>query len=139
MFLSGKAVVASGVAGAMLIAALGWQTWRLHTETAGKATADANLAVCRALNQEHKAEIDEINRQAERDIAEAQLQAMLAEDARRAALAHSARIAQELATERSRLSAVPADDCLDRPAPADVDSLFRARATHQDGSGHEDR
>ena len=136
MFLSGKVVIAAGVAGAMLIAALGWQTWRLHTETVAKATADANLAVCRSLNQEHKAEIDEINAQAERDIAEAQRQAMLAEDARRAALAHSQRIASQLATERGRLSAVPADECLDQPVPGDVDRLFRERAAGQDGDGH---
>lgn len=136
MFLSGKVVAAAGVAGAMLIAALGYQTWRLNNEIAGRATAENGLQTCRALNAEHKAEINEINRQAERDIAEAQRQALLAEDAWRAALAHSARIARELATERGRLSAVPADDCLDQPVPADVDSLFREGADGPDGDGH---
>ena len=139
MVFSGKAVIAAGVAGAMLVAALGWQTHRLNSEITGRATAQAHLAACRDLNREHRARIDEINRQAERDIAEAQRQAALAEDARRAAMAHSARIAGELAAERGRLAAVPVDDCIDQPAPADVNRLFRARSTGSDGGGHEDR
>ena len=139
MVFSGKAVVAAGVAGAMLVAGLGWQTWRLNNEIAERATAQSELRTCRDLNQEQKAQIDEINRQAESDIAEAQRQALLAEDARRAALAHSARIAQQLDSERARLSAVPVDDCIDQPAPADVDRLFRARASDSDRGGHENR
>ena len=139
MIISGKIAIAAGVAGAILIAGLGWQTWRLNNEIAERATAQSELRTCRDLNREHKAQIDEINRQAERDIAEAQRQALLAEDARRAAMAHSARIAGELAAERGRLSAVPADECLDQPVPGDVDRLFRARSTGSDGGGHQDR
>ena len=139
MILSGKAIIAAGVAGAMLVAALGWQTWRLNSEIAGRATAQAHLAACRDLNREHRARIDEINKQAERDIAEAQRQALLAEDARRAAMAHSARIAQQLDSERNRLASIPVDDCIDQLSPADVDRLFRARPVDQDGGGHENR
>ena len=138
MIISGKIAIAAGVAGALLIGALGYQTWRLNNEIAERATAQSELRTCRDLNREHKAEIDEINRQAAEDIAEAERQALLAEDARRAALAHSARIASELADERSRLSAVPVDACIDHHAPDDVDRLFRARANDQDRDGHQD-
>ena len=139
MIISGKIAIAAGVAGAMLVAGLGWQTWRLNNEIAERATAQSELRTCRDLNQEQKAQIDEINRQAERDIAEAQRQALLAEDARRAALAHSARIAQQLDSERNRLASIPVDDCIDQLSPADVDRLFRTRPVDQDRGGHENR
>ena len=137
MIISGKIAIAAGVAGAMLVAGLGWQTWRLNSEIADRATAESRLETCRDLNKEHKAQINEINEQAERDIAAAERQALLAEDARRAALAHSARIEAKLSDERSRLSAVPVDACIDHHAPDDVDRLFRARADDQDRDGHE--
>ena len=128
-----RAVIA--LAGLSLIFGL----WAHHQSIKSQLeAAEANYSTCQALNAEHKAQINEINEQAERDIAAAERQAMLAEDARRAALAHSARIEAQLSDERSRLSAVPVDNCIDHHAPDDVDRLFRARADDQDRDGHQD-
>jgi hypothetical protein len=137
VILSGKVLTVAATVAALLIAALGWQTWRLDRATKGEATAQATLEVCRGLNQANRDEIDRINQQAAEAIADAEKQREREAEAVRDLSQERAAQAGEIAELERRLALATVDHDRDVcRVPADVERLFRERAInpHRDGN-----
>lgn len=133
MIISGKIAIAAGVAGAMLVAALAWQTHQRSQAEAGQATADATLSVCRDLNSEIREQIHDINEQADRDAARAEAARARADEAEQRAQSAERERRETLQATRAELAdAVAGNDCAAEPAPGDLDRLFRSRAPGTD-------
>lgn len=135
--LSGKVLFAAGAAGVLLLSGLGWQTWRLHQETVGRATAEASLAQCRKANEANAAVIQELEGRERKNTEqyEAALTAM-AQAATRIQI-REARGSERHQQEIERLRSLAGDNqCAHSDMPDDIRMRVNARAGRiPDGDG----
>jgi len=133
-----QAVIALGAAVALLLAAVGFQQWRLGQAHEALGQAQTETAVCRDANTENFATITALEDELNACIGETNvIDADLAADRERLA-AQNERLARQLETLQGRLAATLAGDrCAGEPVPAAAGDWLREAADRAHRAGRD--
>lgn len=133
-----QAVIALGAAVALLLAAVGFQQWRLGQAHEALGEAEATVQVCRDANAENFSTIAALEEELNACIGQTNvIAADLAADRERLA-AQNERLARQLETLQGRLAAALAGDrCAAEPVPADARDWLREAADRAHRAGRD--